>query len=319
MRRDIKIDEIRALIALVDCGSLAKAAAVVGRTESALSLQLKRLEESAGATLLERQGRRLALTNAGHVVLDQGRKLVAAQHQLRSLASSNNSDSQAPSEIGGTIANLPIHAPMRVTVSPEGQFREMRPVKSFKENLGGSMLSAVYEYCAVRGEQHEPVDFNSLTALAARCTAHYVIAVVRLSEDNEIEVTELAATLGGDPSDTSKSPDRIASSYARIKSLLSYVGKIELPITWTGACILDGHQANCAETLAFPLQHTDGDGKTFLLASEVSMTERYLFPAGLEMTMVPAPELVQVSTDDVMPPLYLLSGNNATPSRMQAA
>lgn len=319
MRRDIKIDEIRALIALVDCGSLAKAAAVVGRTESALSLQLKRLEESAGATLLERQGRRLVLTNAGRVVLEQGRKLVAAQHQLRNLASSNNSDSLAPREIAGPIANLPIHTPMRVTMSPEGQFREMRPVKSFKENLGGPLLSAVYEYCATRGERQEPVDFDSLTALAARCAAHYVIAIVRLREGKEIEVTELAATLGGDSSSIGRTPDCIARSYARIKPLLSYVGKIELPITWTGACIIEGHQANCAETLALPLLQKDGDGKTFLLASEVSMTERYLFPAGLEATMMPSPELVQVSTDDIMPPLYLLSGTNATSARMRAA
>jgi hypothetical protein len=323
MRRDIKIDEVRALIALVDGGSLMNAAAIVGRTESALSLQLKRLEDSAGVALLQKQGRRLALTRAGRVVLEHGRKLIAAQDELRDLACPRDRDcprdrarptagAPAPTERRETtmpIDEMVLSGPMRVTLSPEGQFREMRPVQSFRQTLGGPLLRAAYDYWMARCQRHEPVDFGAISALLERCGPHYVVAVIRLAVDQRPEMQEVASDLGRNAENDSLSGGAagpLAQSCTKVMSLLRHVHKIEMPIAWSGVCILESHQAHCSRSLALPLCHNGGACDTVLLVSEVSLTERYHFPANA-CDQALAPEMVQVSTDDhIAPPNYQL-------------
>ena len=68
---------LRTLVALADLGSLAAASRRVGRTEAALSLQLRRLEAQAGQPVLARRGRRLVLTEAGEVLLGYARRILA--------------------------------------------------------------------------------------------------------------------------------------------------------------------------------------------------------------------------------------------------
>jgi DNA-binding transcriptional LysR family regulator len=67
---------LRTLIAVDELGSFARAAAKVGRSESAVSLQLKRLEEQVGFPLFQRIGRNMTLTNAGDALIRNARRLV---------------------------------------------------------------------------------------------------------------------------------------------------------------------------------------------------------------------------------------------------
>lgn len=68
---------LRALTAIADCGSFSAAAAQLGRTQSAVSLQIKRLEDNLGQTLLERsQGRVVGPTAEGTVLLDYARRIL---------------------------------------------------------------------------------------------------------------------------------------------------------------------------------------------------------------------------------------------------
>ena len=60
--RDIDPALLRALVVFADTGSLARVAAVVGRTPSAVTSQLQRLEEIAGVPLLQVSGRGRVLT-----------------------------------------------------------------------------------------------------------------------------------------------------------------------------------------------------------------------------------------------------------------
>ena len=60
-----------------DLGGFARAARRVGRTQSAVSLQMRRLEDSAGQSLFTRAGRSFALTTAGEQVLGYARRLLA--------------------------------------------------------------------------------------------------------------------------------------------------------------------------------------------------------------------------------------------------
>jgi DNA-binding transcriptional LysR family regulator len=67
---------LRSFVAIVDTGSMLSATEQVFVTQSALSLQIKRLEELVQRPLFTRVGRRLALTSAGEVLLDYARRVL---------------------------------------------------------------------------------------------------------------------------------------------------------------------------------------------------------------------------------------------------
>lgn len=67
---------LRSFVAGMDLGSFAKAADRVGRSTSAVSAQIRKLEEQAGTALFRKSGRGLALTEAGEIMLRYARRLV---------------------------------------------------------------------------------------------------------------------------------------------------------------------------------------------------------------------------------------------------
>lgn len=77
MSRSFDMDGLRAFVAVVECNSFSKAASQLGRTQSAVSLQLARLERTLGKTLLlRRQGRVEGLTEDGTTLLPYARRMV---------------------------------------------------------------------------------------------------------------------------------------------------------------------------------------------------------------------------------------------------
>lgn len=67
---------LRSFVAIVDSGSMLNASEQVFVTQSALSLQIKRLEELLQQPLFLREGRRLSLTPAGELMLDYARRVL---------------------------------------------------------------------------------------------------------------------------------------------------------------------------------------------------------------------------------------------------
>ncbi|TCW81484.1 LysR family transcriptional regulator [Burkholderia sp. SRS-46] len=67
---------LRSLVAGVDLGSFAKAADRVARSSSAVSAQIRKLEEQAGTPLFVKAGRGLALTDAGDAMLRYARRMI---------------------------------------------------------------------------------------------------------------------------------------------------------------------------------------------------------------------------------------------------
>ena len=72
----LEIDLLRSFVAISDTGSFTAAASVVNRTQSAVSLQMRRLEAQAGVRLFHRRGRETALTVEGRDLLVQARRLL---------------------------------------------------------------------------------------------------------------------------------------------------------------------------------------------------------------------------------------------------
>ncbi|MCJ2081940.1 LysR substrate-binding domain-containing protein [Methylobacterium sp. J-090] len=70
------MDVLRSFVTGVDLGGFAKAATRLGRSPSAVSLQLRKLEDQVGRPLFRKQGRGLTLTEAGETLLGYARRLL---------------------------------------------------------------------------------------------------------------------------------------------------------------------------------------------------------------------------------------------------
>ena len=76
MKPTFDIDALRMIVAGAELGSFARAAVQLGRSQSAISMQLKRLEEQAGRPLFQRNGRGLVPTEAGDALLAYARRII---------------------------------------------------------------------------------------------------------------------------------------------------------------------------------------------------------------------------------------------------
>jgi DNA-binding transcriptional LysR family regulator len=79
---NLDLDTLRSLVMAADLGGYGHAATRLGHTPSAVSLQMKRLQESVGANLFRRHGRRVVLTEAGEIALRFGRRMLALNDEL---------------------------------------------------------------------------------------------------------------------------------------------------------------------------------------------------------------------------------------------
>jgi DNA-binding transcriptional LysR family regulator len=72
----ISLEQWRALIAVVDSGSYARAATALHKSQSALTYAVQRLEELLGVKVFEIKGRKAVLTETGHTLYLRGRQLL---------------------------------------------------------------------------------------------------------------------------------------------------------------------------------------------------------------------------------------------------
>jgi DNA-binding transcriptional LysR family regulator len=77
----LELDLLRTFVAIVDTGSFAAAAEAVLRTPSAVSMQIKKLEDMLGRSLLARDSRSVALTRDGDLLLQHARRLLALNRE----------------------------------------------------------------------------------------------------------------------------------------------------------------------------------------------------------------------------------------------
>ncbi|OXC89929.1 LysR family transcriptional regulator, partial [Achromobacter sp. KAs 3-5] len=68
---------LRTFVAVCRYGSLSRAAEMSGRAQSALSTQIRRLEEMVGKRLLHRTGRGMAPTTEGELLLSYANRILA--------------------------------------------------------------------------------------------------------------------------------------------------------------------------------------------------------------------------------------------------
>lgn len=76
MPRNLDMTALRAFVVVADAGGVTRASGFLNLTQSAVSMQLKRLEDAIGLKLLDRSGRALSLTGAGEQLLGYARRML---------------------------------------------------------------------------------------------------------------------------------------------------------------------------------------------------------------------------------------------------
>jgi DNA-binding transcriptional LysR family regulator len=74
-------EHLRTFLAVAETRSFTRAAAEVHRTQAAVSMQIKKLEERIGRPLFERTGKQTSLTGDGRMLLTYARKIIALNDQ----------------------------------------------------------------------------------------------------------------------------------------------------------------------------------------------------------------------------------------------
>jgi len=81
MSAPLDIDQLQTFVAIVDTGSFTKAADKVFKTQSAVSMQMRRLEERIGKQLFTKDGRGNRLTGEGDRLLNYARRMIRLNNE----------------------------------------------------------------------------------------------------------------------------------------------------------------------------------------------------------------------------------------------
>ncbi|MEE9428773.1 MAG: LysR family transcriptional regulator [Paracoccaceae bacterium] len=84
MPRNLDLTALRSFVAVSDAGGVTRAAGFLNLTQSAVSMQLKRLEESMDIQLLDRSARTIALTASGEQLLGYARQMLSLNDEVYS-------------------------------------------------------------------------------------------------------------------------------------------------------------------------------------------------------------------------------------------
>jgi len=82
MARNLDLTALRSFVAVADAGGVTRAAGFLNLTQSAVSMQLKRLEDGLGIALLDRSARTIALNPMGEQLLSYARRMLALNDEI---------------------------------------------------------------------------------------------------------------------------------------------------------------------------------------------------------------------------------------------
>ena len=77
----LDLDVLRTFVAIAETGNFSTAAEVVFRTPSAVSMQVKKLEEQLGTVLVLRDARSVSLTEGGEILLGYARRMITLSNE----------------------------------------------------------------------------------------------------------------------------------------------------------------------------------------------------------------------------------------------
>lgn len=82
--RNLDVTTLRSFVAVAELGGVTRAAGFLNLTQSAVSMQLKRLEELLNLSLIDRSSRAVSLTASGEQLLSYARRMVSLNDEVMS-------------------------------------------------------------------------------------------------------------------------------------------------------------------------------------------------------------------------------------------
>ncbi|MFJ7936706.1 LysR family transcriptional regulator [Sporosarcina sp. NPDC096371] len=103
------MQKLKYFIAIVEHGTISKAAMALNMTQPPLSMSIKSFEEEIGVQLFKRMGKRLHLTDSGKLLYDRGKELLASSMAIIQEVHEHDQGMRGHVTIGcSTVANLTI-------------------------------------------------------------------------------------------------------------------------------------------------------------------------------------------------------------------
>lgn len=156
MTGDLDLDLLRAFVTIVDSGGFGKAAHKLGRTQSAISLQIQRLEERAGKVLFHAAGRNRVLTHEGDVLLGYARRLLSLNDEARSRL--NEPELQGRVRLGTPEDFATVHLPTVLARFSESYPRVALDVRcDFTLNLLAAFDKGSFDVVLVKREPQQKI------------------------------------------------------------------------------------------------------------------------------------------------------------------
>lgn len=131
------LDQLRVLVAIVDTGSFSAASRALSRAQSSISQAIASLEGTQGILLFDRSGHRPRLTEAGRVLVEHARLVLASASRFEAVAKGSRSglEPELTIAIDPLVPTAPLIESLRLM---RKQFPDL-PVSFSTEGLGGSL------------------------------------------------------------------------------------------------------------------------------------------------------------------------------------
>jgi len=167
------LEQLRALCAVVETGGFHAASESLFRSQSAVSIAIKNLEQELGLSLFDRRGYRPALTAEGQVIYGKAKSILSRSDELASIASHFAQGEETDISIA-----LSAIAPVEQVVDVIKQISESAPATRMNlqiENMGGTLerlLEKSVDFAIA--ERYMPVDHTE----EVRLTSTEMISII---------------------------------------------------------------------------------------------------------------------------------------------
>jgi DNA-binding transcriptional LysR family regulator len=204
----LDLNGLEALEAVVRYGGFARAAKHLHRVQSAVSHQVRKIEQQLGVSLFNRDRYRVQLTPAGEAILAEGRRLLAQAEHVRSIARQFSEDWEPSLSIivdgilplDPTLAAMKSLAAAQVPTRIQVKVEFLRGVQSRFEKENGDLM-LVTDYAASPYLQEEALPAMDCVLCTGRSHAlgkAKRISLAQLQEHVELSVQHSSEEQGHD-------------------------------------------------------------------------------------------------------------------------
>ncbi len=134
MARNLDLTSLRSFVTTADMGGVTRAASVLNLTQSAVSMQLKRLEEGLGLQLMDRSNRTIGLTPEGEQLLGYARQMLALNDEALGRLTANDYEGEIVLGVPHDIV-YPVLPPILRQFAADFPRMQVRLISSFSKQM----------------------------------------------------------------------------------------------------------------------------------------------------------------------------------------